>query len=186
MPSPMLRPLFTRSWAGLPVRCDRPPLPAQAHPVRAGRMIPRSLPAVPALSPMGLARAFHPHGPSPQTHGAAIELRPAGSPGGADQGWTNVSPAIRLAAAGEPDVIADQASDWLFSQTIVEITPTTLCENRAEKSAPVLLPATRNILDFVRHCRFSWNHVWTSQRYADQSLDRRDRTSRLAASRRAK
>lgn len=86
LPSPMLRPLFTRSWAGLPVRCDRPPLPAQAHPVRAGRMIPRSLPAVPALSPMGLARAFHPHGPSPQTHGAAIELRPAGSPGGDFQG----------------------------------------------------------------------------------------------------
>lgn len=42
------------------VRCDRPPLPAQAHPVKASRMIPRSQPAVPALSPMGMPWAFHP------------------------------------------------------------------------------------------------------------------------------
>lgn len=110
---------------------------------------------------------------------------PSVFPGGAFRGWTNVSPAIRRAAAGEPDVIADQASDWLFSQAVVEITPTTLCKNHAEKSAPVLHPATRNILDFVRHCRFAWSHVWASQCHADQSLDRRYRTSRLAASRRA-
>ena len=74
---------FSRSRAGLLVRCYRPPLPAQAHLVKAGRMIPRLLPAVPALSQMGMTWAFHPHGPSPQTHGATIELRPAGSPGGA-------------------------------------------------------------------------------------------------------
>ncbi len=65
------------------VRCDRPPLPAQAHPVKADRMIPRWLPAVPALSPMGTPWAFHPHGPSLQAHGATTEIRPAGSPGGA-------------------------------------------------------------------------------------------------------
>lgn len=61
----------------------------------------------------------------------------------------------------------------------------TLCKNRAEKSALILDSATRNFLDFVRNYHFPWNHVWTSQCYADQSLDRRYRTSRLAASRRA-
>lgn len=68
---------------GCVVRCDRPPLPAQAHPFKAGRTIPRSQSAVPALSPMRMVYGLFIHGPFPQAHGAAIELRPASSPGGA-------------------------------------------------------------------------------------------------------
>jgi CBS domain containing-hemolysin-like protein len=40
-------------------------------------------------------------------------------------------------------------------QTVVEIMPTTLCKNRAEKSALILHPATRNFLDFIRNYHFS-------------------------------
>lgn len=68
---------------GCVVRRDRPPFPPQAHPVKAGRMISRSQPAVPALSPMRMVYGLFIHGPFLQAHGATTEIRPAGSPGGA-------------------------------------------------------------------------------------------------------
>lgn len=114
LPSPMLRPLFTRSWAGLPVRCDRPPLPAQAHPVRAGRMIlVRCLPSRP-FHRWGWRGRFIPMDRPRRHTGLPSNSVPPVLRAGTSRGRANVPTAIRCAGTGEPDVIAAQTSDFMY------------------------------------------------------------------------
>ncbi|GCE91392.1 hypothetical protein MSKU15_2993 [Komagataeibacter diospyri] len=83
LPSPMLRRLFTRSWAGLRRAVRQAPAPGTGASRQSGPDDPSLAACRAGPFTDGVGAGVSSHGPSLQAHGVAIELRPAGSPGGA-------------------------------------------------------------------------------------------------------